>query len=81
MPDNQTKPGEKFKVKGEVVETLPGAKFKVKIKLGEIEHEIIAYISGKMRMNYIRLQTGDEVEVEMTPYDLKKGRITYRGIR
>ena len=81
MADNQTSLGEKFKVKGEVVETLPGAKFKVKIKLGELEHEIIAYISGKMRMHYIRLQTGDEVEVEMTPYDLKKGRITYRGIR
>ncbi len=57
---------------------LPGAKFRVKIKLGEKEHEIIAYISGKMRMNYIKLQTGDEVEVEMTPYDLNKGRIIYR---
>jgi translation initiation factor IF-1 len=69
---------EKFKIKGEIVEMLPGAKFRVKIKLGEKEHEIIAYISGKMRMNYIKLQTGDEVEVEMTPYDLNKGRIIYR---
>ncbi len=81
MTDTQTKPGEKFKVNGIVTETLPGAKFRVNIKLGEGEHEIIAYISGKMRMHYIKLQPGDQVEVEMTPYDLKKGRITYRGIK
>jgi translation initiation factor IF-1 len=68
----------KIKVKGEITDTLPGAKFKVKIKIGEKDHEIIGYISGKMRLHYIRLQTGDEVEVEMSSYDLTKGRITYR---
>ncbi|MBN1915968.1 translation initiation factor IF-1 [Candidatus Dojkabacteria bacterium] len=79
MTGSETKPGEKFKVTGTVTETLPGAKFRVNIKMGELDHEIIAYISGKMRMHYIKLQPGDQVEVEMTPYDLQKGRITYRG--
>jgi translation initiation factor IF-1 len=71
-------PKQKFKVQGEVLETLPGTKFRVAIDLkGEI-HEILAHISGKMRMNYIKLQVGDKVEVEMSAYDLSKGRITYR---
>ena len=61
---------------GEVVDTLPNTLFKVRLENG---HEIIAHISGKMRKNYIRILTGDKVKVEMTPYDLSKGRLTYRG--
>lgn len=61
---------------GEVVDTLPNTLFKVRLDNG---HEIIAHISGKMRKHYIRILTGDKVKVEMTPYDLSKGRITYRG--
>ena len=61
---------------GEVVDTLPNTLFKVRLENG---HDIIAHISGKMRKNYIRILTGDKVKVEMTPYDLSKGRITYRG--
>ncbi len=61
---------------GEVVDTLPNTLFKVRLENG---HEIIAHISGKMRKHYIRILTGDKVKVEMTPYDLSKGRITYRG--
>ena len=60
---------------GEVVDTLPNTLFKVRLENG---HEIIAHISGKMRKNYIRILTGDKVKVEMTPYDLSKGRIKYR---
>lgn len=62
-------------VKGTVEELLPGATFRLTLETG---HEIIAHLSGKMRMNRIRLGVGDEVKVEMTPYDLNKGRITYR---
>ena len=61
---------------GEVIGTLPNTLFKVRLENG---HEIIAHISGKMRKHYIRILTGDKVKVEMTPYDLSKGRITYRG--
>lgn len=68
----------KFKVKGVVAEVLPGTKFRVKIDINGETHEIFGHISGKMRMNYIKLQTGDEVDVEMSAYDLTKGRITYR---
>lgn len=61
---------------GEVIETLPNTLFRVRL---ENDHEIIAHISGKMRKHYIRILTGDKVKVEMTPYDLDKGRITYRA--
>ncbi len=61
---------------GEVIDTLPNTLFRVRLENG---HEIIAHISGKMRKHYIRILTGDNVKVEMTPYDLSKGRITYRG--
>ncbi len=61
---------------GEVIDTLPNTLFKVRLDNG---HEIIAHISGKMRKHYIRILTGDKVKVEMTQYDLSKGRITYRG--
>jgi len=60
---------------GVVVETLPSAMFRVELENG---HTIIAHVSGKMRKHYIRLVPGDKVEVEMTPYDLTKGRITFR---
>ena len=60
---------------GEVIDTLPNTTFKVKL---ENDHVIIAHISGKMRKHYIRILTGDKVKVEMTPYDLTKGRITFR---
>jgi len=60
---------------GIVEELLPGASFKIKLENG---HEIIAHLAGKMRMFKIRLLPGDKVKVEMTPYDLTKGRITYR---
>ena len=61
---------------GEVIDTLPNTLFKVRLENG---HEVIAHISGKIRKHYIRILTGDKVKVEMTPYDLTKGRITYRG--
>lgn len=60
---------------GEVIDTLPNTTFKVKLENG---HIVLAHISGKMRKNYIRILTGDKVKVEVTPYDLSKGRITFR---
>jgi len=66
---------EKFKVEGEVTESLPSAKFKVLLDSGQ---EIIAHLSGKMRINYIKVLPGDKVEVELSAYDLTKGRITRR---
>ena len=60
---------------GVIVETLPNAMFKVELETG---HVIIAHISGKMRMNYIKILPGDRVKVEMSPYDLSKGRISFR---
>jgi translation initiation factor IF-1 len=65
-----------IQMEGEVMETLPNTTFRVKLKNG---HVVTAHISGKMRKNYIRILTGDQVTVEMTPYDLSKGRIVYRG--
>ena len=61
---------------GSIIEALSNAMFRVELENG---HVITAHISGKMRKNYIRILTGDKVKVEMTPYDLSKGRITYRG--
>ncbi|MBP9192437.1 MAG: translation initiation factor IF-1 [bacterium] len=66
---------EAIKVDGIITEILPNTNFKVKLENG---HEILAHISGKMRMNYIRILQGDKVTVELSPYDLTKGRITYR---
>ena len=66
---------EKIQVEGEVLESLPNAMFRVRL---ENDHEIIAHISGKMRMHYIRILPGDRVTVDISPYDLTKGRITYR---
>ena len=64
-----------IEVEGTVVETLPNTNFKVELENG---HEILAHISGKIRKNFIRILPGDKVKVEMTPYDLTRGRITYR---
>ena len=65
-----------IEMEGEVIDTMPNTTFKVKL---ENAHIITAHISGKMRKNYIRILTGDKVKVEMTPYDLTKGRITFRA--
>lgn len=64
-----------IKVDGIISEILPNTTFKVKLENG---HEVLAHISGKMRMNFIRILQGDKVTVELSPYDLTKGRITYR---
>lgn len=66
---------EKIEIDGEVIDALPNAMFRVKL---ENNHEIVAHISGKMRMHYIRILPGDRVTVDISPYDLTKGRITYR---
>jgi translation initiation factor IF-1 len=64
-----------IEVEGTVVEPLPNAMFRVELKTG---HKVLAHISGKMRMNFIRILPGDRVKVEMSAYDLTRGRITYR---
>ena len=66
---------DQIEMDGVVIETLPNTMFRVQLENG---HVVIAHISGKMRKHYIRILTGDQVKVEMTPYDLSKGRITYR---
>lgn len=65
-----------LEVEGTILEALPNAQFKVELTNG---HVILAHISGKLRMNYIRILPGDKVTVEMSPYDLTKGRITWRA--
>jgi translation initiation factor IF-1 len=74
MPDSKVTK-EVIEFEGTVLETLPNALFKVELENG---HVVLAHISGKMRMHYIRIIPGDRVTLEMTPYDLSKGRITYR---
>ena len=64
-----------IEVEGVVVDALPNANFKVRLENG---HEVLAHISGKIRKNFIKILPGDKVKVEMTPYDLTRGRITYR---
>jgi translation initiation factor IF-1 len=64
-----------IEVEGKIVEALPNAMFKVELENGQI---ILAYVSGKMRMHFIKILPGDKVTVELSPYDLTKGRITYR---
>jgi translation initiation factor IF-1 len=66
---------EKIEVEGTVVEALPATQFRVELDNG---HEVLAYLSGKMRRYYIRILRGDRVRVELSPYDLTRGRITYR---
>ena len=64
-----------IEVDGEIKETLPNANFRVVLDNG---HEILAHVSGKMRMDYIKLLPGDKIKIEMSPYDLSKGRIVFR---
>ena len=66
---------ETIQMQGEILETLPNAMFRVKLENG---HVVLGHISGKMRMHYIRILPGDRVVVELSPYDLNRGRITYR---
>ncbi|MEO7617615.1 MAG: translation initiation factor IF-1 [Candidatus Saccharibacteria bacterium] len=75
MPDNKQVTKEVIELEGTVLETLPNAMFRVELENG---HIVLAHISGKMRMHYIRILPGDRVTLEMTPYDLTKARITYR---
>jgi translation initiation factor IF-1 len=70
-----TKEEDKIIVEGVVIEALPGTQFKVRLETG---HEVLAYLSGKMRKYYIRILLGDKVRVEMSPYDLTSSRIVYR---
>ena len=65
-----------IEIEGTVIEALPNANFQVELANG---HKILAHVSGKLRMNYIRIIPGDKVTVEMSPYDLSKGRITWRA--
>ena len=67
---------EAIEVEGVVLETLPNAMFRVELKNG---HRVLAHISGKMRMHFIKILPGDKVTVELSPYDLNRGRIIYRG--
>jgi translation initiation factor IF-1 len=67
---------ENITVEGTVIETLPNAMFRVELENG---HRVLAHISGKMRMHFIKILPGDKVSVELSPYDLKRGRIVYRG--
>ena len=70
-----TKRDDAIELEGTVVEPLPNAMFRVELENG---HKVLAHISGKMRMHYIKIIPGDRVSIEMTPYDLSKGRIVYR---
>ncbi len=67
---------EPIRVEGTVLETLPNAMFKVEL---ENKHQVLAHISGKMRMHFIKILPGDKVTIELSPYDLSRGRITYRS--
>jgi translation initiation factor IF-1 len=69
------KEDDKIKMEGTVIEALPGTQFKVRLENG---HEVLAYLSGRMRKYYIRILLGDHVRVEMSPYDLNRGRIVFR---
>ena len=64
-----------IEVEGKVLEALPNAMFQVELENG---HVVLAHVSGKIRMNFIRILPGDKITIELTPYDLKRGRITYR---
>jgi translation initiation factor IF-1 len=76
VPDSRMAKEDAIQMEGKVVETLPNTTFRVELDNG---HVVTAHISGKMRKHYIRILTGDRVTVELTPYDLSKGRIVYRG--
>jgi translation initiation factor IF-1 len=68
---------ESIQVQGVVIETLPNAEFRVELKNG---HRVLGHISGKMRQNFIRILSGDEVTIELSPYDLNRGRIVYKAL-
>lgn len=72
----ETNKEDSIEVEGVVIENLPNARFRVKLDEGDVE--LLAHVSGKMRMNYIRILPGDRVKVELSPYDLTRGRIVYR---
>ena len=74
--EDQMAKEDSIEMQGTILETLPNTMFRVELENG---HVVIAHISGKMRKNYIRILTGDKVTVEMTPYDLSKGRIVFRS--
>jgi len=70
---------ERIEFEGTVIEALPNAMFRVEVEIDEGKgHEVLAYVSGKMRTRFIRILPGDKVKLELSPYDLSKGRITYR---
>lgn len=73
---NMVKDKDVIEFDGEVLEALPSALFRVKLETGQV---ILAHVSGKIRKNFIRILAGDKVKVELSPYDLSRGRITYRG--
>jgi len=73
--ESMAKKEEAIEIEGVVVEALPNTMFRVQL---DNQHEVLAHISGKMRMHYIRILPGDRVKVELSPYDLQRGRITYR---
>lgn len=75
MKERTTKKDDAIELEGTVIEPLPNAMFRVELENG---HKVLAHISGKMRMHYIRILPGDKVVVELSPYDLSRGRITYR---
>ena len=70
---------EMLEMAGTVEEILPNAMFRVEVEIGDNVHEVLAHISGKMRMHYIKILPGDMVKLEISPYDLNRGRITYRN--
>ena len=69
---------ESIEVEGTIKEALPGSRFRVTINLGGKEHEVLAHVSGKMRMHFIKMLPGDKVDLQLSPYDLTRGRITFR---
>ena len=70
---------ETLEFKGKVTELLPNAMFRVEVEIGDDKHEVLAHVSGKMRMHFIKILPGDVVKLEISPYDLTRGRITYRN--
>ena len=69
---------EAIQVEGVIKETLPNAMFRVEVEIGDDKHEVLAHVSGKMRMHFIKILPGDVVTLEMSPYDLSRARIVYR---
>ena len=70
---------EAIQVEGVIKETLPNAMFRVEVEIGDDKHEVLAHVSGKIRVDFIKILPGDIVKLEISPYDLTRGRITYRN--